>query len=208
MVAWCTQNAPRQQQFHLAPAMSALSVHHFRGYSKTHCKKLVTRVESHAGSVSLLKSCITATKEFKICATVMFSRSHTGGSSLIDKYADTAPLPPLTPLPPSLLLPCSVLWPGCHGRRREGGRGVRVGGGGRYLHGILHEWLAFISKKYRNIPSNVRKFTVTSTDSVRTVRTVINWHAQSRPAPSPPTQTTNTEPPCVVQRLRLSRPWS
>ena len=74
--------------------MSALSVTHFCRYSKTHCKKLVTRVESHAGSVSLLESCIIATKEFTICATVMFSRSHTGGSSLIDKDADTAPPPP------------------------------------------------------------------------------------------------------------------
>ena len=24
MVVWCTQNAPRRQQFHVAPAMSAL----------------------------------------------------------------------------------------------------------------------------------------------------------------------------------------
>ena len=33
MVVWCTQNAPRRQQFYVAPAMSALYVHHFGGYS-------------------------------------------------------------------------------------------------------------------------------------------------------------------------------
>ena len=40
MVAWCTQNVPRQQQFHMAPAMSAR--HHFGRYSRMCYKKLVT----------------------------------------------------------------------------------------------------------------------------------------------------------------------
>ena len=47
---------PRRQQFHVAPAMPALQVHHFGGYSKTHYKKLVTQVESHASAVTLLES--------------------------------------------------------------------------------------------------------------------------------------------------------
>ena len=47
MVVWCTQNAPRWQQFLVAPAMPALYVHHFGGYSKTRYRKLVTHVESH-----------------------------------------------------------------------------------------------------------------------------------------------------------------
>ena len=50
------QNAPRQQQFHVAPAVSALQVHHFVGYSKTRYEKLVTHVESHENAVSLLES--------------------------------------------------------------------------------------------------------------------------------------------------------
>ena len=56
MVVWCTQNAQRRQQFHVAPAMSALQVHHFRGYSKPRYKKLFTHVESHKSAVSLLES--------------------------------------------------------------------------------------------------------------------------------------------------------
>ncbi len=36
--------------------MPALQVHHFGGYSKTHYKKLVTQVESHASAVTLLES--------------------------------------------------------------------------------------------------------------------------------------------------------
>ena len=55
-VVWCTQNAPRWQQFLVAPAMPALYVHHFGGYSKTRYKKLFTHVESHASAVSLLGS--------------------------------------------------------------------------------------------------------------------------------------------------------
>ena len=46
MVAWCTQNSPRRQQFHVAPAMPAPEVHHFGWKSKTRYKKLVTPVES------------------------------------------------------------------------------------------------------------------------------------------------------------------
>ena len=53
MVVWCTQNAPRRQQFHVAPAMQ---VHHFGGYSKTRYKKLFTHVESHASALRLLES--------------------------------------------------------------------------------------------------------------------------------------------------------
>ena len=44
------------QQILVAPAMPALYVHHFGGYSKTRYKKLFTHVESHASAVSLLKS--------------------------------------------------------------------------------------------------------------------------------------------------------
>ena len=51
-----TELAPRRQQFHVAPAMPALSVHHFGGYSETRYKKLVTPVDSHASAVSLLES--------------------------------------------------------------------------------------------------------------------------------------------------------
>ena len=55
MVVWCTQNAPRWQQFLVAPAMPVL-VHHFSAYSETRYKKLFTHVESHASAVSLLNS--------------------------------------------------------------------------------------------------------------------------------------------------------
>ena len=41
-----TELVPRRQQFHVEPAMPALEVHHFGGYSKTRYEKLVTRVES------------------------------------------------------------------------------------------------------------------------------------------------------------------
>ena len=47
--------APRQLQFHVAPAMPALSVRHFGGHSKTLCKKLVTHVTPRASAESLLK---------------------------------------------------------------------------------------------------------------------------------------------------------
>ena len=55
MVVRCTQNVPRRQQFHVAPAMSALLAHHFSGYSKTRFKKLIIDLESHAITVSLLE---------------------------------------------------------------------------------------------------------------------------------------------------------
>ena len=53
-----TELALRWQQFHVAPAMWALYVHHcdLGGYSKMRYKKLVTHVESHVSTVSLLKS--------------------------------------------------------------------------------------------------------------------------------------------------------
>ena len=44
------------QQILVVPALPALLVHHFGGYSKTRYKKLFTHVESHASAVSLLKS--------------------------------------------------------------------------------------------------------------------------------------------------------
>ena len=50
MLAWCTLNAPRWQQFHVAPAMSVRSVHHFGGYSETLYKKLFTDVDLHASA--------------------------------------------------------------------------------------------------------------------------------------------------------------
>ena len=53
MVVWCTHIAPIRQQFHVAPAIPALSAHYFGGYSKTRYKKLVTHVESHASAVGL-----------------------------------------------------------------------------------------------------------------------------------------------------------
>ena len=56
MIVWCTQNAPRCQQFHVAPAILAPYVRHFGRYSETRYKKLVTRVESHASAVGLLES--------------------------------------------------------------------------------------------------------------------------------------------------------
>ena len=45
---------------HEAPAMPALSVHHFSGYSKSCYKKLVTHVESHTSAMSLLKRAETS----------------------------------------------------------------------------------------------------------------------------------------------------
>ena len=57
MVVWCTQNMPRQQQFHVAPAMPAhkyailVNIIIFNIYMK-----LVIHVESHKSAVSLLKS--------------------------------------------------------------------------------------------------------------------------------------------------------
>ena len=44
-----TELAPSRQQFHVAPAMSALDI------QKTRYEKLVTHVEPHASAVSLLK---------------------------------------------------------------------------------------------------------------------------------------------------------
>ena len=49
------ERVPRQLQFHVAPAMPALSVRHFGGHSKTLCKKLVTHVTPRASAESLLK---------------------------------------------------------------------------------------------------------------------------------------------------------
>ena len=50
-----TELAPRRQQFHVAPAMPALQYTTSVDIKKTHYKKLVTHVESHASVVSLLK---------------------------------------------------------------------------------------------------------------------------------------------------------
>ena len=53
MVVWCTQNAPRRQQFHVAPAMSALKYITSLDIKKMHFKKLVTHVESHVSAMSI-----------------------------------------------------------------------------------------------------------------------------------------------------------
>ena len=55
-----TELAPRWLQFHVAPAMPVLYVHHFGGYlkkkkKKKRYKKLVTHVEPQASAVSLFK---------------------------------------------------------------------------------------------------------------------------------------------------------
>ena len=50
-----TELAPRRQQFHEAPAMSALKYTNSVDIQKTRYKKLVTHVQSHASAVSLLK---------------------------------------------------------------------------------------------------------------------------------------------------------
>ena len=58
MVLGCmvyTELAPRQQQFHVAPAMPALKYTTSVDIQKTRYKKLVTHVESHASAESLLK---------------------------------------------------------------------------------------------------------------------------------------------------------
>ena len=55
MVVWCTQNAPRRQQFHMALAISAVSTP-LRWIVKNALKKLFTHAESHASAVSLLES--------------------------------------------------------------------------------------------------------------------------------------------------------
>ena len=50
-----TELVPRWQQFHVAPAMPALKYITSADIKKTHYKKQVTHVESHASAVSLLK---------------------------------------------------------------------------------------------------------------------------------------------------------
>ena len=51
-----TELAPRWQQFHVAPAMPVLStLVDIKNKIKTRYKKLVTHVESHVSTVSLLK---------------------------------------------------------------------------------------------------------------------------------------------------------
>ena len=55
MVVWCTQNAPRWQQFHVALAIYASAVStHFGGYSKTRYKK--KRKASHSCRVTYERS--------------------------------------------------------------------------------------------------------------------------------------------------------
>ena len=56
MFTWRAQNALTRQQFHVAPGMPALYVHHFGGWSETRYKKLVTQLESQASAVTLLES--------------------------------------------------------------------------------------------------------------------------------------------------------
>ena len=50
-----TELAPRWQQFHVAPAMPALKYTTLVDIEKMRDKMLVTHVESHASTVSLLK---------------------------------------------------------------------------------------------------------------------------------------------------------
>ena len=50
-----TELAPRRQQFHVAPATPAFKYTTSVDIQKTRYKKLVTRVESHASAMSLLK---------------------------------------------------------------------------------------------------------------------------------------------------------
>ena len=50
-----TEPAPRQQQLHVAPAMSALKYTTSVDIQKTRYEKLVTHVEPYASAVSLLK---------------------------------------------------------------------------------------------------------------------------------------------------------
>ena len=51
-----TEFTPRRQQFHVASAMPALKYTTSVDIQKTRYKKPVTHVESHASTVSLLKS--------------------------------------------------------------------------------------------------------------------------------------------------------
>ena len=50
-----TELAPRQQLFHVAPAMPAFKYTTSVDIQKTRYKKLVTHVESHASAESLLE---------------------------------------------------------------------------------------------------------------------------------------------------------
>ena len=50
-----TELAPRRQRFHVAPAMAALKYTSSVDTQQTRYKKLVTYVQSHASSVTLLK---------------------------------------------------------------------------------------------------------------------------------------------------------
>ena len=50
-----TELVPRQQQFHVAPAMPALKYTTLVAIQKMHYKKLVTHVELHESALSLLK---------------------------------------------------------------------------------------------------------------------------------------------------------
>ena len=56
MVLWCTENAPRRQQFHVAPAMPALYVHHFGGYSKQRYKNIKKIKTSHSCRIACERS--------------------------------------------------------------------------------------------------------------------------------------------------------
>ena len=71
----CTLNAPKQQQFHMAPAMSALQVHHFSGYSKmpdrrelqkSGRERTMTETNKIVASVDRTWQMAPVTAEFKI----------------------------------------------------------------------------------------------------------------------------------------------
>ena len=49
LVVWCTQNAQRWQQFHVALTMPALQVHHIGGYSKTRYENY-SLMQNHMGA--------------------------------------------------------------------------------------------------------------------------------------------------------------
>ena len=59
MIVWCTQNEPKWQQLHVAPAMPAplsTPLQWILKKQKICYEKLVTHAESHASTVSLLES--------------------------------------------------------------------------------------------------------------------------------------------------------
>ena len=77
MVVWCPRNMLRRQQFHITPAMSALLVHHFGGYSKK--KKKV----SHLCRITCKHS--ESAQELKIAPNKSEQQQHIYGNALQNK---------------------------------------------------------------------------------------------------------------------------